>query len=281
MNHEVISPYLCPLCRQQLISKERVYQCNAGHSFDVAKAGYVNLLPVHFKNSSVPGDNKAMLAARRAFLEADYYAPMAQSIASLLTNECCHHHQTIKILDIGCGEGYYDRVLNQRLQCDQSVEWHGVDIAKLAITAAAKKLPSVRYCVASNHALPYQDAYFDVLLRIFAPSNEIELKRVLNSHGKLLIVTPGPKHLAQLKAFVYKEVRDHAENISVPNGFKARHVERISYQISPSQQQRSALLQMTPFAWKINKAQQEALLTVKQLIIDVDFIITLADYAKI
>jgi 23S rRNA (guanine745-N1)-methyltransferase len=281
MNHEVISPYLCPLCRQLLIAKERVYQCNAGHSFDVAKAGYVNLLPVHFKNSSVPGDNKAMLVARRAFLEADYYAPMAQSIALLLTNELSHHHQTIKILDIGCGEGYYDRVLKQGIQSDQSVEWHGVDIAKLAITAAAKKLPSVRYCVASNHALPYQEAYFDVLLRIFAPSNEIELKRVLRPQGKLLIVTPGPKHLAQLKAFVYKEVRDHAENISLPDGFNARHVERISYQISPSQQQRSALLQMTPFAWKINKAQQEELLAVEQLIIDVDFIITLADYEEI
>lgn len=80
---------------------------------------------------------------------------------------------------------------------------------------------------------------------------------------------------------MYKEVRDHAENISLPDGFNARHVERISYQISPSQQQRSALLQMTPFAWKINKAQQEELLAVEQLIIDVDFIITLADYEEI
>ncbi|MDP2902045.1 MAG: 23S rRNA (guanine(745)-N(1))-methyltransferase [Methylovulum sp.] len=269
--------YLCPVCAQSLAlhPSGKSYQCPNRHNFDLAKEGYLNLLPVQHKHSSEPGDNKSMLNARRAFLEAGYYGPMAKAVAMMIAANV-PGGQTIRLLDVGCGEGYYSRKINAFYKQDDRIELHGVDIAKFAIAAAAKKLASARYIVASSNRLPYIDGYFDVLLRVFAPSNENELKRLLKPSGQLLIVTPGPRHLAQLKAFIYADVREHAGEIVLPQGFERLDVRRINTWIMPDRTERAALLQMTPFAWRANKASQQALDRPEGLSIETDFILTLA-----
>lgn len=235
----------------------------------------MNLLPVQHKHSSEPGDNRQMLGARRAFLEAGYYEPMARAVALTIAAETSEG-QTMRLLDVGCGEGYYGR--NISAFCSR-LELHGVDIAKAAVAAAAKKLPMARYIVASSNRLPYADGYFDSLLRVFAPSNEDELKRILKPSGRVLIVTPGPRHLAQLKAFIYSEVREHAEEIALPQGFERLGTQRISYRITPDRMERAALLQMTPFAWRANESMREAIDEPETLSIEADFILTLATKA--
>ncbi|MDO9107326.1 MAG: 23S rRNA (guanine(745)-N(1))-methyltransferase [Methylovulum sp.] len=272
-----LSPYLCPICAAPLTpqSSGTSYHCPMRHNFDLAREGYLNLLPVQHKHSSEPGDNKSMLYARRAFLEAGYYEPMAKAVAMMVAVGR-PQGQAMRLLDVGCGEGYYDRQIHA--YCGQSVqiELHGADIAKAAVAAAAKKLPSARYIVASSKRLPYADQYFDTLLRVFAPSDEGELKRLLQPSGRLLIVTPGPRHLAQLKAFIYSEVREHAEEIVLPQGFERLDTQRISYRIKPDRAARAALLQMTPFAWRTNPAIRQALDEPEELDIETDFILTLA-----
>lgn len=271
------SCYICPICAAPLTlaSSDKSYQCANRHSFDVAREGYVNLLPVQYKHSIEPGDSKTMLSARRAFLEAGHYLPLAQAIAMMAF---AHHSEntTVRILDVGCGEGYYTRQLMQLSPAGQCLELHGVDIAKIAVAVAAKKLPAARYIVASSHRLPYADQYFDVLLRVFAPSNDIELKRLLKPSGRLLIVTPGPRHLAQLKALLYEEVNEHAEEVELPDGFERLASQRISRWINPEPIERAALLQMTPFAWRANQQTWEALEDPEALLIETDFILTLA-----
>ncbi len=269
--------YLCPICAQSLVlhGLGKAYQCLNRHNFDLAKEGYLNLLPVQHKHSSEPGDNKAMLNARRAFLEAGYYAPMAKAVALMIAANTAED-QTIRLLDVGCGEGYYSRQINALCNQNERFELHGVDIAKFAIAAAAKKLPSARYIVASSTRLPYIDGYFDVLLRVFAPSNEHELKRLLKPSGRLLMVTPGPRHLAQLKAFIYTDVREHAEQIVLPQGFERLDTQRINAWIMPNRTERASLLQMTPFAWRANQHSQQALDEAEELSIETDFILTLA-----
>jgi len=248
------------------------YQCPRRHNFDLAREGYLNLLPVQHKHSLEPGDSRQMLAARRAFLEAGHYEPMAKAVAAMIAAGRPEDGM-IRLLDVGCGEGYYGRNLGALCR---RLELHGVDIAKAAVAAAAKKLPAARYIVASTNRLPYVDRYFDALLRVFAPSNEGELQRVLRPSGQLLIVTPGPRHLAQLKAFLYTELREHAEEIILPQGFERLGTQRISYRITPGRAERAALLQMTPFAWRANKSMQQALDEPETLSIETDFILTLA-----
>lgn len=269
--------YQCPICTTALVLQPtgKYYACQQQHHFDVAKEGYLNLLPVQHKSSLEPGDNKQMMLARREFLEAGYYAKMAQAVAKTITANL-PNTQTLHCLDLGCGEGYYSRTIARLIDGQIPLVLHGVDIAKFAIAAAAKKQVTARFVVASANRLPYSDQYFDLLLRVFAPSNAQELNRVLKPLGYLLTVTPGPRHLWQLKEFIYADVREHALEPVLAEGFVHLSTERLQYHINPNPAQRLALLQMTPFAWRANLNAQQALQTPEELAIEVDFCVSLS-----
>ena len=114
------------------------------------------------------------------------------------------------------------------------------------------------------------------MLRVFAPSDDDELKRVLKPSGHLLTVMPGPRHLWQLKELIYADVKEHPSESSVPQGFERLAAQRISYKITPNPPQRMALLQMTPFAWRANESVQQTLNDAAQFEIETDFILTLS-----
>ena len=269
--------YVCPVCGGplQLHQSGKSYACQNQHSFDLAKEGYLNLLPVQYKHSKEPGDSKQIMIARREFLEAGFYEPMAKAVAMMIDADKTES-QSMRLLDMGCGEGYYSRKIALYCNHSEQIALHGIDIAKFAIAAAAKKQPNARFVVASSNRLPYTDQYFDFVLRVFAPSDDDELKRVLKPSGHLLTVTPGPRHLWQLKEFIYAEVKEHASESLIPLGFERLSAQRISYKITPNPQQRIALLQMTPFAWRANESAQQALNSVAVLEIETDFILTLS-----
>lgn len=270
-------PYICPICQSPLLQHlpSKGYFCKNKHHFDLAKEGYLNLLPAQYKKSKEPGDSRAMMRARRNFLEAGFYQPMAQALAKIIDT---HKSATtpMHILDVGCGEGYYCRQLEALAENPESLDLHGIDIAKNAIFAAAKKQQNARFIVASNKNMPYADQYFDLLLRIYAPSNDQEITRLLKPDGLLLIVTPGPRHLWQLKEFIYKEVKEHSVDVALPAGFAQIASQRVSYKIQPDPEQRMALLHMTPFAWRANATTQQQIQRVHNLEIEADFILTLA-----
>jgi len=270
-------PYICPLCQNPLMlhHASKGYYCTKKHHFDLAKEGYLNLLPAHYKKSKEPGDSRAMMRARRNFLEAGFYQPMAEAVTHLIDQHKTPH-SPMRILDMGCGEGYYSRQIETQSQYKEHLDLHGIDIAKNAIFAAAKKQANARFIVASSKRLPYSDHYFDLIFRIYAPSEDTEITRLLKDNGLLLTVTPGPRHLWQLKEFIYKEVKEHNTEVSLPKGFKQQESQRISYTIKPNQEQRLALLQMTPFAWRANAATQTKIQRATDLDIEVDFILTLA-----
>jgi 23S rRNA (guanine745-N1)-methyltransferase len=269
--------YICPLCGALLQEDQagKTFSCPNKHSFDKAKEGYLNLLPVQHKHSKEPGDSKTMLVARRHFLESGCYEPMAKAVAMMI-DTCQSTIEVFQLLDLGCGEGYYSRKIKEFCKKPETIALQGIDIAKYAIATAAKKQPNAQFVVASSNRLPYIDEYFDFILRVFAPSDDDELKRVLKSTGYLLTITPGPRHLWQLKSFIYSEVKDHSQENLVPPNFEQLTAQRISYKITPTVDQRMALLEMTPFYWRASENNQLALASASELEIEIDFVLTLS-----
>lgn len=264
--------YSCPLCDSSLAQRNNSYHCNNNHSFDIAKEGYVNLMPVQHKRSKHPGDNKEMMQARRHFLEKSYYQPLQEKVAQL----CVHYLQGSqhKLLDIGCGEGYYtNEVASQLINRNAKAITYGLDISKVAIRYAAKRYPNCQFSVASSTRLPFEESSLSAVLKIYAPCNPTELKRVVHSEGVLITVTPGARHLYQLREKLYETVKLHDEKPDEFEGFKLEKVEKLSYTMTLKNGDADKLLQMTPFAWKADSTLRQLLATAKSFDCDADFII--------
>ncbi|HDC4772849.1 23S rRNA (guanine(745)-N(1))-methyltransferase [Enterobacter cloacae] len=249
-------PFSCPLCHARLTRSEESYACPQGHQFDMAKEGYVNLLPVQHKRSRDPGDSAEMMQARRAFLDAGHYKPLRESVAQLLDHTLTQSASAL--LDIGCGEGYYTARFAE-IAAGKGAQTTGLDVSKAAIRAAAKRYAGVMFCVASSHRLPFEDASMDAVVRIYAPCKAEELARVVKPGGWVITVTPGPRHLMELKGLIYDEVRLHAPHSEQLAGFVLRQEETVAYEMDLTGDEAVALLQMTPFAWRAKPAVRETL----------------------
>lgn len=191
--------FSCPLCHQPLSREKNSYICPQRHQFDMAKEGYVNLLPVQHKRSRDPGDSAEMMQARRAFLDAGHYQPLRDAIVAQLRERL--DDKATAVLDIGCGEGYYTHAFADALP---EITTFGLDVSKVAIKAAAKRYPQVTFCVASSHRLPFSDTSMDAIIRIYAPCKAEELARVVKPGGWVITATPGPRHLMELKGLIYR-----------------------------------------------------------------------------
>lgn len=261
--------YICPLCNESLEQHNTSYLCINRHCFDIAKEGYVNLLPVQLKHSKQPGDNKAMVNARRAFLSKGYYQPLVERILSLF--EQYQLSSTTKVLDAGCGEGYYT---HQFKNLKNIV--YGVDIAKEAIKKAAKKYTDIHFSVATLSKLPFKNEYFDWIISIYAPVLEQEFTRAMSSEGLLLTVTPGKRHLFELKEYIYKEAQEHDEVKNKIEHLTLIQEQKLTYRMKlQSNEDIFNLLSMTPFAHSVTKEARSKIEKLDQLTCQADFSIRL------
>ncbi|MBA6391360.1 23S rRNA (guanine(745)-N(1))-methyltransferase [Colwellia sp. BRX10-3] len=264
--------YACPLCNLPLLKHEKVFRCVNNHSFDRAKENYLNLLPVQFKHSKNPGDNKAMVNARRAFLEQGYYQPLVDRLVALYQEKAVTDASKPSILlDAGCGEGFYT---HQHKNAENTV--YGVDIAKEAIKKAGKKYQQCHFSVATLSKLPFADSLFSWIVSVYAPILEQEFTRVLNEGGFLLTVTPAKQHLMQLKQHIYDDAKEHDEEKTPVECLTLVHQENISYQMHlKTGQDTLNLLSMTPFAFKASDEVKKTLLNHDDFICQADFLIRL------
>lgn len=242
------SLFICPVCAAALQREERRYICPAGHSFDRAKEGYCNLLPVNRKHSKAPGDDKAMAAARSVFLGKGYYAPLREALCALAVSMT---GEAPTVLDAGCGEGYYTDGIYRALQdAGKAPQMAGTDISKFILRRAAKREKDIEFAVASSYRLPMAAESADLIINCFSPMAAEEFRRVLRSGGGLLYVVPSEKHLWELKEILYD--RPYINEVKqVPyEGFdsvEVRHVEEVIHM--PCREDIGALFQMTPYFW--------------------------------
>ena len=264
--------YQCPLCHQPLQQHATNWRCANNHQFDQAKEGYVNLMPAHHKSSKNPGDNKEMMQARRLFLEGGHYDALRATVIEKLSQYLPENAE--QLLDIGCGEGYYTAALTDALRVEHpNLTVHGLDISKVAVRYAAKRYPQCDFCVASSHRLPFAEQLLDGMVRIYAPCKADELQRTLKAGGILVAVTPAPRHLYQLKAMIYDEVRLHDVPVESIDGFELVEDAQLHYDMTLSGAEATALMQMTPFAWKTSEAVWQQLASSEQLHCEADFAI--------
>ncbi|GAA5140373.1 23S rRNA (guanine(745)-N(1))-methyltransferase [Thalassotalea piscium] len=263
-----LAHYLCPICQNELVIDGSIYRCCDNHCFDQAKEGYVNLLPVQLKHSKQPGDNKAMVNARRDFLAKGYYQPLVKLLVDLQQQYAIN---ATNILDAGCGEGYYT---HQHVTSFNNV--YGVDIAKEAIKKAAKKHKNAQFSVATLSHLPFADGFFHWIISVYAPILEQEFSRVLADQGYLITVTPGKRHLYELKEIIYQSAKEHNDEKEVIQSLSLIHEQRLSYpMVLKTADDLLNLLSMTPFAFKASSEAVTVLSQQTQFNCQADFIIRL------
>ncbi len=260
----------CPLDGNELLCAGSVWRCAAGHSFDIAREGYINLLPVQKKRSRDPGDSKGMVAARRRFLEAGSYEPIAHAInKTVLTHAAVTAGSSC--LDAGCGEGYYLRQLAAAVE-KRPMALLGLDISKWAIQAAARKQSRPCWIVGSNANLPVQSQSVDSIICVFGFPVYQEFSRVLRRGGLLLLVDPDADHLLELRRIIYPVVKPAPDQARLtPPGFKLVADESLRYilQLS-SAEQITDLLAMTPHLFRASAAGKKQLATLESLSVTVD-----------
>ena len=258
-----MSSWICPSCSNVLLLNNKVWACINGHSYDVAKEGYVNLLLVQNKNSKQPGDNKQMVNGRRAFLDQGFYKPLADTISKIFNQHLAtlSEQPEVNFFDAGCGEGYYMSQVSQFCHQDNvQIIFSGLDISKFAVQKAAKKHPENHFAVASTFQLPLENNSQDAVLQIFAPSSELEVHRVLKSSGIWITVNPAANHLFEFKQALYDKPTEHKADQVTPDGFVLGQQLNVSFVIQLTEpQQRENLLMMTPYYWSATAQKKQKL----------------------
>ena len=244
--------FACPICRENLTLVESSLKCENRHSFDLAKFGYVNLAPQIKQSANYDKEN---FQNRQQILEAGFYQAILETVSDLLSNS----KNAKTILDIGCGEGFYSRKLQER---HPDKTFYAFDISKDSVQIASKSEPNwaVNWFVGDLARLPIKDASMDILLDIFSPANYGEFRRVLSKDGILIKVIPTKNHLKEIRQKVQDQLtnKDYS-NQDIKNHFQ-EHFTILSSQTASltktiTADQLQALLSMTPLLFHVDQTK--------------------------
>lgn len=249
----------CPVCGESLRSNAKTIKCYNGHSFDIARQGYINLLLSNRKKSSDPGDSKDMIAARRRFLSTELYSPIVEAICDLIEEYILGNDEVeLRFVEVGCGEGYYIGKLEDFLSQKHSPSMlYGIDISKHAILAAAKRYKHITFAVDNASKPSLLDKSVDVFLSIFAPFYVENSLKKLKSRGFIIQVVPTKNHLKELKQIIYEEAivgNKTANNLELPSKIHLHKKNLIRETITLNKNSTiQDLFLMTPHYWRTKR----------------------------
>ncbi|HBJ18397.1 MAG TPA: methyltransferase [Clostridiales bacterium] len=259
--------WTCPKCRALLTFSEKTAHCAAGHSYDLAKEGYINLL---LSAGGIHGDSREMVEARRRFLESGAYEPLRRAVAELV----CRYLPAGGIcLDAGCGEGYYTEDIAEALAGDgKDALLFAFDISRDAARRTAKRRRDLSVAVASAYAIPARDGSADLLTDLFSPMATAEFARVLKPQGIFLLVIPEKEHLFGLKEALYDTPYKNEVAGTDLDGFTLLESREIRYPLTLDGKERIAdLFLMTPYAYRTSPKDKEKLAARDTLVTEVHF----------
>ena len=280
MNIKRANNIACPIDGEMLASTDKQLSCSNGHTFDIARQGYVNLLPVQHKRSKQPGDSKAMVLARSRVLDSGLYEPVANRLNELVLSQM-REDSDLCFLDAGCGEGYYlDRLCQFLSEQDgqASLSFIGLDISKDAIIQSSRRNKQVCWLVGTNRQPPVVAESVDIILCLFGFVSVEGFSRVLKPGGLVILVDPGPEHLKELREIIYTEVNktEQSETVTEQSGFSSLKKEALTYHSRiDSNEQINHLLLMTPHFYRASKEGRARAEKLNELDVTVDVLFRL------
>jgi 23S rRNA (guanine745-N1)-methyltransferase len=270
--------FACPIDKLALQAHGRQFRCAAGHTYDLAREGYCNLLLVQHKSSREPGDSKDMVAARGRFLGEGYFKPIADAVFNAVSYcGVAARGGIVNIVDAGCGEGYFLGRLERLAAASEqatTLALTGIDVSKWAIKAAARRKTAVTWLVANNRSPPFLAGSVDLVLCLFGFPVWQGFKAVQSVGGHVLVVDPGADHLLELREIVYPLVKRSPPRplpAAKAAGYALVREEALRYRVRLSGTETIRdLLGMTPHAHRVPPGARSVLANVNTLAVTVD-----------
>lgn len=262
----------CPFCRLPLHRHEASggAYCDKKHHFDRAPEGYLDLIPG--KHPPSEGESRALMRARRHWLEQGALNPLADALAALLPAE----HGELIVL--GAGEGYLCRALAARRS-----DWHyaGIERARNAVFAAAKAQPEAAFVLADPKQAPLQAGSAMALLREVDNKTKLtELPTLLAPGGLLILISQGPRHHWQLRSHINPDAKEHPPLWPKLDELENRVQQRCHFEVTLDRSERELMLAISPLAWRASNQSRHDYLQEGEPRLEHDYLISLWQRAK-
>lgn len=262
--------YACPICGTRLkMTKSGRFICKKEHTFDVSKKGYLNLI----NESKKTNYDKELFESRKEIFNQGFYLPIAEAINNIVRNFAINQKlESINLLDVGCGEGYYSFHLSQ----EENINLFAFDISKEAISLATDYSTEVNWCIADLSNLPFKERSMDILLDVLTPANYKEFKRVLKNQGLLIKVVPGDEYLKEIRTLVSGQLQSKNYSNKDTVKYTESHIRllgksKICYTMPVNKEQVMDFVKMTPMTSQVDLEKLE-LSTIKEITISMELI---------
>lgn len=270
---DVIDLLACPHCGSDLDIGDDAVLCDRGHSFDIARQGYVSLLPG--SAGKITGDSADMIAARADFLSSGHFDPIADAVAAAIGAR-------ESVLEVGAGTGHYlARVLDRT-----GGRGIGIDVSKAAARRVAKAHPLVGSVVADIwNGLPVRTGSLGAVMCVFSPRNATELQRVLRPGGVLVVVTPTARHqqelIGDLGLIGVDEDKARRLGDSLAGRFEQISRVAVEYRMALTHSQVESLVAMGPSARHTTDASRRESIARLHETVDVTASVMVGTYARL
>lgn len=243
--------FSCPICGTRLkITKSGRFICKKEHTFDVSKKGYINFINEAKKTNY----NKELFVSRKEILNQGFFLPIAEEVKKIVNEyKSLQKLETINLLDIGCGEGYYSFHLSE----EENINLFAFDISKEAIALATDYPAEITWCIADLANLPFKERSMDILLDVLTPANYKEFKRVIKNQGLLIKIIPGNDYLKEIRELVSGQLQSKTYSNTDTVTYTEKHIrmlgnKKLCYTIQVTKEQVENFVRMTPMTSQVD-----------------------------